>query len=129
MSPCPEKVRKRDLEAKVLTIHRESRGTYGSPRITAELHAQGDMTSHNTVAHTMALLGIARISPRVFRVRTTVADPDANYPPDLVDRHFDEGALNAVWTSDITYLKIGEGFAYLCAHKRRAFRTRPRVLC
>lgn len=44
--PLPQKVRRQDLEAKVLTIHQESFGTYGSPRITAELYSQGESVSH-----------------------------------------------------------------------------------
>jgi transposase InsO family protein len=45
----------------------------------------------------------------------TVSDPTATYPPDLVDRDVDQGSLNAVFTSDMTYKAIGESFAYLCA--------------
>ena len=114
-SPSEAQVRKLDLEARILVIHKESRGTYGVPRITAELHERGDVVSYNTVASTMKSLGVTGISPRLAVVTTTVSDPTASYPPDLVDRHFDQGSLNAVFTSDITYMRIGESFAYLCA--------------
>ncbi|WP_152625788.1 IS3 family transposase, partial [Acidithrix ferrooxidans] len=44
-NPADAKVARNDLEAKILSIHRESNGTYGAPRITAELHDRGEVIS------------------------------------------------------------------------------------
>jgi transposase InsO family protein len=112
--PLASEQRRADLDAKILSFHKDSRATYGEPRITLDLAEIGEVVSHNTVARRMRALGVAGISPRTFKV-TTISDPSATYPQDLVQRHFAPEGLNVLWTSDLTYLKIGEGDVYLCA--------------
>jgi putative transposase len=111
----PRQQRRADLEVKITQAHQDSRGTYGSPRITAELREQGEVVTAKTVAKIMASIGLEGISPRTFKVKTTVVDPTASFPPDLVNRHFDRGWPDAVWLTDITYLTCGEGDMFLCA--------------
>ena len=48
------------------------------------------------------------ISLRTFARPTTVVDPYAPLPTDLVERRFDTGVLDRVWTSDITNQRIGQ---------------------
>ncbi|MRH86427.1 transposase [Nocardia sp. SYP-A9097] len=107
--------RRADLSVKIVEVHADSDRTYGSPRITAELREHGEVVTAKTVAAIMAEIGIEGLSPRTFKVRTTVVDPTASFPPDLVRRRFDQGRLNAVWLTDITYLTCGEGDMFLCA--------------
>ena len=111
--PLPSEQRRAERDQKILSCHKDSRGTYGAPRLTQDLHELGDPLSHNTVASRMRELGLAGISPRTFKV-TTVRSTKATYPVDLVNRDFAPDGINQLWTSDLTYLKIGEGDVYLC---------------
>ena len=51
--PLASEQRRADLDAKILSFHKDSRGTYGEPRITLDLHEAGETTSRNTVASRM----------------------------------------------------------------------------
>ena len=107
--------RRDDLTGKIRQFHLDSDEVYGSPRILADLRESGEVVSAKTVAKLMRANGIVGISPRKFTPLTTVPGPDPVATPDLVNRLFDRGRLNAVWVSDITYLDTDEGWLYLCA--------------
>jgi putative transposase len=113
--PTPAQQRRAELTAKVIQVHAESDSVYGAPRILADLRDGGEVVSRKTVAKLMRSSGIVGISPRKWRPLTTMSDPMPGPIPDRVERRFDRGGLNKVWTSDITYLQTGEGWLYLCA--------------
>jgi transposase InsO family protein len=113
--PSPAQQRRAELDAKVAAFHKASDGVYGAPRILADLRDDGETVSRKTVAAALRRQGLAGISPRTFAPATTVVDLDAPVPKDRVRRRFDTGELDRVWTSDITYLRTGEGWLYLCA--------------
>ena len=101
------------LAARIRLIHRESAGTYGVPRITAELHDTGQVVNHKRVARVMHAIGLAGLRLR-RRHRTTVADPTAAKAPDLLGRDFTARTPNTRYVGDITYLPIADGaFLYL----------------
>ena len=96
----------------ILAIHAESRGTYGAPRVQAELRAKGVSVSRKRVARLMHHAGVRGVSRRRFVV-TTVRD-DASVPaPDLVQRDFEAAGPNQLWVADITYVPTWAGFLYL----------------
>ncbi len=100
--PTPRQQRRTALIDKITTFHTESDHVYGSPRILADLRDDGETVSRKTVAKLMRSNGIVGISPRGWTPVTTWPDLAAQALPDLVGRRFDQGALNKVWTSDIT---------------------------
>jgi putative transposase len=111
----PSRQRRAELDARVADFHQASDGVYGAPRILADLRAAGTRVSRKTVAASLRRQHLAGICPRRFAPATTVVDLDAPVPKDLVRRRFDTGELDRVWTSDITYLRTGQGWLYLCA--------------
>ncbi len=72
--------RRVDLLVKITLIHKDQDGAYGSPRVTAELREDGQLVTEKTVAAIMAAHGIAGISPRSFKVCTTIPDRSAITP-------------------------------------------------
>jgi putative transposase len=99
------------LLARIRAIHERSRGTYGAPRIHAELHACGELVSRKRVARLMREAG-SRGASRRRPITTTVRD--ANRPaPDLVKRDFTAAGRDRLWVADITYIPTVSGFLYL----------------
>ena len=111
------------LDVLIHGIWEDSDEVYGAPRITAELAEDGVYVNRKTVAKRMRLMGIEGISPRAFVPVTTTQSKQKSTLADLVKRLFDQGQLNRVWMSDITYLRTSEGWLYLCVirdgHSRR----------
>ena len=94
-------------------IHKESRTTYGSPRVHGELKKQGVRCSRKRVARIMRKKGLKARQKRKFKATT---DSSHDYPiaPNLVNREFVVDVPNRVWVSDITYIWTDEGWYYLC---------------
>jgi len=111
----PESARARrdaELADKVEAIHSRSRGTYGAPRIHAELYAEGEQVSRKRVARLMKARGLEGASRRKG-CRTTSRDEASRPAPDLVEREFSAEAPDRLWVADITYVPTWEGFLYL----------------
>ena len=100
------------LLRRIRTAHEASRGTYGVPRIHAELRAAGVAVSRKRVARLMRQTGLAGVSRRRF-VATTVRDRDLRPAPDLVERQFAAERPNRLWVADITYVPTWAGFLFL----------------
>ncbi|MDQ3980235.1 MAG: IS3 family transposase [Actinomycetota bacterium] len=110
--PSPAEQAEAELVEQIRLVHKESRGRYGEPRVTAQLARDGVVVNHKRVERLMAREGLAGRCGR-RRVRTTVADPAAVPAPDLVERRFEQQTLDALWVGDVTYIPTGEGWLYL----------------
>ena len=91
--------------------HGVSRGTYGAPRVHAELAAKGIRVGRKRIARLMSQAGLAGVSRRRF-VITTVKGSNRQ-APDLVERNFTSEKLDQLWVADITYIPTWAGFLYL----------------
>jgi len=101
------------LAARVAAIHAESDGTYGVPRVHAELRAQGQRVSRRRVARLMREQGLEGVSRR--RRRRSLTTPSTRpAAPDLVGRRFSQTSRpDELWFADITYVPTWEGFLYV----------------
>jgi transposase InsO family protein len=110
------------LVERIRAIHAEVGGVYGSPRVTAELHAAGAIVNHKRIERLMRQGEIIGVHLRRRR-RTTVTDPVAPLAPDLLGRDFTADGPDQRWCGDITYLHTGDGWRYLATvidlHSRR----------
>jgi putative transposase len=101
------------LLARIQPIFKESRSTYGSPRIHAVLKRQGEPCSKNRVARLMRLNHLRARQKRRFVPRTTRSDHDLPIAPNWLAKVPAPDRPNQVWVVDITYIATAEGWTYL----------------
>lgn len=100
------------LEARVKAIFKESRGTYGSRRISKKLKSEGYNVGRHRARILMRKLGLKARTPKRYKATT---DSNHGHPvaPNLLNRQFDVDGPDKVWTADITYVWTLEGWLYL----------------
>src|SRR5215469_11040148 len=107
----PSRHRREDahLTERVKAAFQANRGVYGSPRVHAELQAQGISCGRKRVARLMREQGLAARRPR-HRTSTTHSDPDAQVAPNLLQRDFQADEPDTKWMADTTYMWTAEGW-------------------
>lgn len=110
--PSQRARRDAELRQRIEGIHATSRGTYGMPRVHAELQAEGVRVGRKRVARLMRAADLEGVSRRRKR-RTTVRDERNRAAQDLVERQFSAPGPNRLWVADITYVPTWSGFLYL----------------
>ncbi|WP_242651712.1 IS3-like element ISCce3 family transposase [Ruminiclostridium cellulolyticum] len=113
----PESLRKKrnvELLEKIRNIHKVSRETYGSPRITKALKNEGINCGKNRIAKLMKENNITAKTRKKFKATT---NSKHNYPvaDNILNQDFTASRPNQIWVADITYIPTDEGWLYLAA--------------
>jgi transposase InsO family protein len=102
------------LKKEITEIHKDSKGTYGSPRIKAALERDGHTVGKDRVAKLMREEGIKARQKKAFVPKTTVNNPsDIKSERIFKIEQTEVVRPNQVWASDLTYISTEEGFVYL----------------
>ena len=121
--PCQRRRQDAWLLGKIRAVHKRSGGTYGAPRVHAQLRRDGVGVSRKRVARLMGAHGLqGAFAGKRWRCSTR-QDPRATPAPDLVNRDFTAPAPNRLWVADISRIPTGEGPLWL-ASVRDAFSRR-----
>ncbi|MFJ2811584.1 IS3 family transposase [Kitasatospora sp. NPDC087271] len=105
-------VRDEVLLERIRAVHEGSAGTYGVRRIHRQLRREGIHAARCTVERLMREDGLEGVI-RGRRRRTTVPEPAAPRPPDLVNRAFIAHRPNQLWVADLTYVGTWAGWVYV----------------
>ena len=110
--PSARSVSDAALTERIREVHKTSRQTYGSPRVHAELRAQGESVCLNRIARLMRRNDISARNRKRF-VRTTDSDHNDPIAPNELNREFQTEEPNRAWVGDITYIATSEGWLFL----------------
>jgi len=92
----------RALTGMIRRLHAESNGVYGSPKIRADLAAEGYCVGRHKVARLMRSAGLRGCPQRRFK-RTTKADPSHPVAENILQQDFTAESRDQRWAADITY--------------------------
>ena len=101
------------LKVKITQVWKSSHKTYGSPRMTAQLKAEGERCSENRVARLMAESGLKARKKRVFQPQKTDSAHGLPVAVNLLGRDFEASGPNQKWVGDVTFIATQEGWLYL----------------
>jgi transposase InsO family protein len=100
------------LQTEIARVHAEQFGVYGARKVWRQLHREGIAVARCTVERLMRRLGLEGVR-RGKAHKTTMADPAAARPADLVERDFSATRPNQLWVADLTYVPTWSGFVYV----------------
>ena len=114
LAPSARAVRDAVMMQVLMVLWVANRKVYGAHKLWKAARRAGHNIGRDQVARLMRVMEIEGISRRRRKVFTTIADPDAVRPPDLVNRNFTAERPDALWVTDLTYVPTRTGMAYVC---------------
>jgi putative transposase len=110
--PSKRSLRDDELKIEIARVHADNYGVYGPRKVWLQLNREGIDVARCTVERLMNVLGLQGIR-RGKKWKTTIADPAAVRPLDLVGRRFNPSAPNTLWVADFTYVASWAGVVYV----------------
>lgn len=111
--PSRRAIEAEKIKKMIRYVHQQSKGRYGSPKITEELKFKGVSISRPRVARMMRSEGIRSIIHKRYRVSTTDSKHNYQVSDNHLKRNFKTQSPGQVWVSDITYIATYQGWLYL----------------
>ena len=115
VSPPPRALENHKLLADITRLHKESRQTYGAPRLQRQLRAQGQRHGRNRIARLMRQEGIVGRQKSRYRVVTTDSNHDQPIAPNRLAQAPVATGPNQIWVADITYVQTAQSWVYVAA--------------
>ncbi|MGV0771750.1 IS3 family transposase [Mycobacterium syngnathidarum] len=110
--PSTRQVRDTELKVEIAWVYRENYAVYGARKVWLQCRREGIEVARCTVERLMGDLGLHGARHGKVK-RTTIADPQAARPDDLVGRRFSPNAPNMLWGADFTYVSTWSGWVYV----------------
>lgn len=109
--PCDREIRDEQLIADLRAVHAQNYSVYGVKKMHRAMRRQGWSVGREQTRRLMKKAGLRGVQ-RGKPVFTTITDPAAIPPVDLVERKFTAAAPNRLWVADITFVRTWQGFCY-----------------
>lgn len=111
--PCRRQLQNEQLLQRIKEVHRQSRQSYGSPRVTRQLRKEDQPCGRHRVARLMRQKGVVGLQKAAFRPRTTDSNHDQPIAPNRLLSAGPPTRPDQVWVTDITYVATVQGWIYL----------------
>lgn len=103
------------LKEEIKKIHKNSRKSYGRPRMVTALKGLGYTCGNYRVRRLMGEEGLIGVQKKKFKPYTTDSNHGFKVAANLLGNYGPVTQSNDVWVADITYIKINDGWTYLAA--------------